>query len=266
MTKIINAELDALPNGEEERGKLLPALLGAKLRRMRKYLGLPQGGMLRRINPTEFDDQNRARVSQYERSERAISIVELLKTSRLIDGVTMEMLADDKLDLPDWIRDPKEVNSEDGNQPAQQQSAENRAEKTETNNDDDSADTPPAKNACAPENDCSPEAVINESLRAEGTSETDDTEPVLFSVAAPISSSVAADVYSVSLSAEDADDCKDIFLKMLDELPPKKIENMSLSKFLELMILAARDDHRTRGAESALANRIRLLFDGAVRG
>lgn len=253
MPKIMTAELDAPPN-TEERGKLLPARLGEKLRRIRKHYRLTQGEMLRIINPTEFDDHNRARVSQYERSERALSLIELYNYAQY-GGVTMEMLVNDALDLSAWIRDPEEDNDENGDQPAQEQSAGEQAEKTEKVNDGDlgnGADAPPAKHASEPEDNFSPEAETNESFRAEAESDTEDTEPV---------SSSAADVYSLSLSEGDAGDCKVIYLNLLGELPFNKMEMIPQNKFLEQMILAARDDHQARGAESALAERIRLFFD-----
>lgn len=252
MTAEINAPPDA-----EERGKLLPARLGEKLRRIRIHYRLTQGEMLRLVNPTEFDDNNRARVSQYERSERALSLIELYNYAQFA-GVTMETLVDDELDLPAWIRDPEEDMGENGDQPAQEQSAGEQAEKTEAINDGDSgddADAPPAKHASELEDNFSPEAETNESFRGEAESDTEDTEPV---------STSAADVYSLSLSEGNAGDCKVIYLNLLGELPFNKMEMIPQNKFLELMILAARDDHQARGAESALANRIRLLFDGAA--
>lgn len=238
------AELNAPPDAEE-RGKLLPARLGEKLRRIRIHYRLTQGEMLRLINPTEFDDNNRARVSQYEHSERALSLIELYNYARYA-GVTMETLVDDELDLPAWIRDPDENIGENGDQPAQEQSAGEQAGKTKTINDGDlgtDADVPPAKHASEPEDNFSPEAETNESFRAEAEIDTEDTEPA---------SSSAMDVYSLSLSEGDAGDCKVIYLNQLGKLPFNKMKMIPQNKFLELMILAARATIRRAARKARL--------------
>ncbi len=59
--------------------------------------------MLLIINPNETLENNRARVSQYERSERVPSLVETYNYARFA-GVPVEALLDDAIDLPATIR------------------------------------------------------------------------------------------------------------------------------------------------------------------
>ena len=82
-----------------KRSELAPTRLGEKLHRIRRAYGLTQGEMLRIINPTELDDTNRARVSQYERGERVPSIIEIFNYAKFA-GITIEILVNDALNLP----------------------------------------------------------------------------------------------------------------------------------------------------------------------
>ncbi len=83
----------------EKRGELAPARLGEKLKSIRARYDLTQGKMLLIVNPTELDEGNRARVSQYENGLRVPSLVETYNYARFA-GVPLETLLNDDLDLP----------------------------------------------------------------------------------------------------------------------------------------------------------------------
>lgn len=83
----------------EKRGELAPKRLGEKLRRIRDDYDLTRDKMLLIVNPTEVTEDNRARVSQYERSLRIPSLVETYNYARFA-GVMMETLVNDEFDLP----------------------------------------------------------------------------------------------------------------------------------------------------------------------
>jgi transcriptional regulator with XRE-family HTH domain len=74
-----------------------PIRLAEKLVRIRQALGLSQNQMLRRINAAE--KITREDVSKYERGLREPSLLVLLEYSR-VAGVWVDVLIDDKLDLP----------------------------------------------------------------------------------------------------------------------------------------------------------------------
>lgn len=59
--------------------------------------------MLLIINPEETTGNNRARVSQYERGDRVPSLVEVYNYA-LYTGISVDILMDDDLDLPDRYR------------------------------------------------------------------------------------------------------------------------------------------------------------------
>lgn len=80
-------------SGRRER----PARLGAKLAEIRTALGLSQNGMLRHLG---LDDQmTREEISAYERGVREPSLQTLLRYAEAA-GVWLDVLADDRLDLP----------------------------------------------------------------------------------------------------------------------------------------------------------------------
>lgn len=87
----------------KKRGELAPSRLGEKLRRIRDDYDLTQGKMLLIVNPTEFCETNRARISQYENGTRVPSLIELYNYAGFA-GVTMETLINDELDLPATTR------------------------------------------------------------------------------------------------------------------------------------------------------------------
>ena len=74
-----------------------PERLGEKLTQIRNALGLSQNEMLSRMG---LDERlNRDDISKYERGVREPSLLVLLQYARLA-GVSMESLADDKMNLP----------------------------------------------------------------------------------------------------------------------------------------------------------------------
>ena len=81
--------------GRKPRAK--PERLAEKLRAIREALGLSQGEIVRRLNAGEMIDAKH--VSKFELGEREPSLLVLLRYAR-IAGVAIDVLADDKLDLP----------------------------------------------------------------------------------------------------------------------------------------------------------------------
>jgi transcriptional regulator with XRE-family HTH domain len=75
----------------------IPAKLGAKLTKIRKYLGVSQDGLVRKFGLS--DRLTRNEVSKYERGVREPALAVLLKYARAAD-VNVEVLMDDELDFP----------------------------------------------------------------------------------------------------------------------------------------------------------------------
>ncbi len=229
-----------------KRGELAPARLGEKLRRIREDYDLTQGKMLLIINPTEFSEVNRARVSQYENGTRVPSLVELYNYARFA-GVTMETLVNDELDLPANTRQSK---SDFSNYEELLMGRE--AKNSEINNGDDSfnaEDVLPVENTSGPDGNSSFKTRTIEPLQMESdTSHTNCSSP-------------SGAIYSIRLSEEISDDGKTVFLNLLKELPFIKMGRISPEKFLEQSIAAGLDDYHARHAESALARRMQLLFE-----
>lgn len=75
-----------------------PKRLASKLRQLRGLLGLTQEQLARAVDHVESPPQP-GHISEYERGRREPSLLFLLAVSRLA-GVQMEILVDDKLDLP----------------------------------------------------------------------------------------------------------------------------------------------------------------------
>ncbi|HEX8499411.1 MAG TPA: helix-turn-helix transcriptional regulator [Pyrinomonadaceae bacterium] len=81
--------------GRKSRDK--PERLAEKLRAIREAFGLSQGELVRRLDAGELIDAKH--VSKFELDEREPSLLVLLRYARLA-GVTIDVLADDELDLP----------------------------------------------------------------------------------------------------------------------------------------------------------------------
>lgn len=77
-----------------------PERLGEKLRQIRLMLGLSQSEMLRRLDAEDLITYHQ--ISGYESGKREPSLLILLQYAR-VAGVSMEVLADDELDLPEKL-------------------------------------------------------------------------------------------------------------------------------------------------------------------
>ena len=77
-----------------------PARLAEKLLQIRTALGLSQNGMLRRLGIAEKGYRNY--ISDFENDVREPSLPVLLKYARVV-GVTMDVLVDDDLELPEQL-------------------------------------------------------------------------------------------------------------------------------------------------------------------
>jgi transcriptional regulator with XRE-family HTH domain len=80
--------------------RLKPARLGEKLLRIRETLGLSQDGMVERLGV--LGTLTSASISGYEKAQREPPLLVLLRYADLAN-VHLEVLADDRLDLPGRI-------------------------------------------------------------------------------------------------------------------------------------------------------------------
>ena len=81
--------------------RVKPERLAEKLRAIRDAFGLSQGELVRRLDAGELIDAKH--VSKFELGEREPSLLVLLRYARLA-RVSMDVLADDELDLPARLR------------------------------------------------------------------------------------------------------------------------------------------------------------------
>jgi len=230
----------------EKRGELSPLRLAEKLKRIRLYHGLTQGKMLLIINPTESDEGNRARVSQYETGLRVPSLVEVYNYARFA-GVTVETLLNDSLDLPAAMQQSNSVSRRD-----ETALMETEAKSTETIKNGDSSfnteDIPPVETSSELQEIPSSRTRTIELLQIQG--ETNNKNRAS-----------SAATYLIRLSEEISDDGKAVFLNLLGELPFNKMGRITPEKFVEQSIAAGLDDYHARHSESALARRMQLLFE-----
>jgi len=82
--------------GQGSRAK--PKRLGEKLLGIRNSLGLSQNGIARRMGMSDVLTQSN--VSEFESGRREPSLLVLLQYAR-VGGVTIDILADDMVDLPE---------------------------------------------------------------------------------------------------------------------------------------------------------------------
>lgn len=261
-----------------KRGELSPTRLGAKLKQIRLDHQLTQGKMLIIVNPTEFTEGNRARISQYENGWRVPSPVEIYNYARFA-GVSVEMLLDDNLDLPSTTRqslDEQQMTEQQQQaEPKRQLSNAGKKEKENLAGDESErlAALPPPSNADEEKSSGEPKALHTADNTADESFEItpgnwSQTPDIQFQTkddptAADFSSAAAAatqSIYSIRLSEQIDCYCKQAYLKLLDELPFEKFGQIPPDKFLEQSIAAALDDYYARRLESALARRMRFLF------
>lgn len=81
-----------------KESRLLPQKMGPKLKRIRKELGLSQGGMLKKLGFDEDDGLFRSSISGYELGTRIPPHNVVLAYARLANIYT-DVLLDDDLDL-----------------------------------------------------------------------------------------------------------------------------------------------------------------------
>ena len=81
--------------------RVKPERLAEKLRAIRDAFGLSQGELVRRLDAGELIDAKH--VSKFELGEREPSLLVLLRYARLA-RVSIDVLADDELDLPARLR------------------------------------------------------------------------------------------------------------------------------------------------------------------
>ena|SRR5947209_19734542 len=81
--------------------RVKPERLSEKLRTIRDALSLSQGELVRRLEAEDLIDAKH--VSKFELGEREPSLLVLLRYARLA-GVSMDILADDEMDLPTKLR------------------------------------------------------------------------------------------------------------------------------------------------------------------
>ena len=77
--------------------RVKPERLAEKLRAIRDAFGLSQGELVKRLDAGDLIDAKH--VSKFELGEREPSLIVLLRYARLA-RVSMDVLADDELDLP----------------------------------------------------------------------------------------------------------------------------------------------------------------------
>ena len=92
------------------RKRPTPARLPEKLLQLRKFLGLTQDQMAERLKDVPSPPQP-AHISRFEAGTREPSLLCLLEISRLVPGVTLEQLLDDRLELHLSRRSPANVRS-----------------------------------------------------------------------------------------------------------------------------------------------------------
>jgi transcriptional regulator with XRE-family HTH domain len=85
--------------GRKPRAK--PERLAEKLRTIRDARGLSQGELVKRLGAEDLIDAKH--VSKFELGEREPSLLVLLRYARLA-GISIDVLADDELDLPARLR------------------------------------------------------------------------------------------------------------------------------------------------------------------
>lgn len=79
-----------------------PKRLGLKVRQIRRALGLTQAELIELLRRAGVKGLVQGSVSAYESSRREPSLIFLLTLARAA-GVTVEVLIDDKLDLPEKL-------------------------------------------------------------------------------------------------------------------------------------------------------------------
>lgn len=257
----------------KKRGELAPSRLGEKLKQIRENIpDLTQGKMLLIINPNETLENNRARVSQYERSKRVPSLVETYNYARFA-GVPVEELLDDAIDLPATIRSslggldkPKEETAHNDNAEIGNENLSNNANtiergesenlsRREFNRGDENPEKQLELNAVG-----APDEAPDDKDRSSETSSAAEVSPNATCDSPPLNDArfrkaaatdvadrvaVVADpivaILSIRLSGEILYDSKTVYLESLGKLPFEEMGRFTPQQFLEQAIAAAYD-------------------------
>lgn len=283
------------------RKKLSPGRLGEKIRQIRWYLYLTQGKMLLIVNPLENTEENRARISQYERGIRVPSLVEV-KNYADYAGIGIEILTNDDLELPDAIRRAKNPKGK-----SRRPRTKNSAGRKNAGPTIYYVAPPPAVDKSHEDVQLPPEAAARSAVSGSAVEEPEQLEqpgqsaqperlemrnqsdapgsdrdslaanPLPLTavpkaddvvVATDIAAASAAPIsesFSMVFSETAALDCKAIYHEAIDLLPLNRFARLTPAVLIELMVAAACDDFQTRGAESAIARRLQL-FTAAETG
>lgn len=284
------------------RKKLSPRRLGEKIRQIRWYFHLTQGKMLLIVNPLETTEENRARIGQYERGIRVPSLVEV-KNYADHAGISIEILTNDDLELPDAIRRAKNPKSKSRRTRTKNSSGRKNAGPTIYY-----VAPPPAVDKSHEEVQLPPEAAArstavfgsaveepeqieqpgqsaqpeNREMRKQSDAPGSDRDSLAANplpltavpkaddvvVATDIASAPAAPIsesFSMVFSEAAALDFRAMYHEAIDRLPLNRFAQLTPAVLIELMVAAACDDFQTRGAESAIARRLQL-FTAAETG
>lgn len=246
----------------EKKGEIAPAKLASKLKQIRLSGGLTQGKMLKIIHPSESNEINRARISQYELGTRIPSLTGIFSYAQFA-GVTVEALIDDKIDLPkigegnrnkrnksfvkrtksaaDENRDGNEINKVEENKP--ENSAASKLEKQVLPESSvfDGVDLTDVSNFCLPDEPHLKNSLLSEDGQA-SNHERDE-----FS----LNSADVETTITITLSDELTHSCKTAYLDLLGRLPFHKMKLLTPDRFTEKLIKAALEDYIKHPDESA---------------
>ena len=282
------------------RKKLSPRRLGEKIRQIRWYFHLTQGKMLLIVNPLETTEENRARIGQYERGIRVPSLVEV-KNYADHAGIGIEILTNDDLQLPDAIRQAKNPKGKSRRTRTKNSAGRKTAGPTiyyvapppAVDKSHAEVQLPPeaaARSAVSgsaveepeqleqPGQSAQPERLEmrNQFDAPDSNRDSLAAKPLPLTAVPAANDVIAADIaaapaapisesFSMVFSEAAALDFKAIYHEAIDLLPINRFTRLTPAVLIELMIAAACDDFRARGAESAIARRLQL-FTAAETG
>jgi len=244
------------------RKKLAPQRLPEKLLNIRQYIGLSQGKMLRAINPIEKSENNRSRVSQYERCLRVPAIVQVQNYAEEAK-IDVGILTDDNLELPAYIKEqPKNSRSKDRrgvtiklNNPTGEKSSTKKNKKSSSKAKSMNEKPVSKQEFLIPQNDTETKSLTENNLLVDEnkslhlTGENLDAQTVL------------AETYSIHLPIKILSQCRGLYHELIDQMPFDKISRLSFDTLIENIFTVSFNDYKNRGTESAISNRIRQLIE-----
>jgi hypothetical protein len=254
--------------------------------------------------PLDQSGNNRARVSQYERSLRVPSLVEVQNYANAAN-IGVELLTNDNLDLPISIRrkarlnqDKRRRKSQVGKEPRKTNiSVRKRGKKhhgaiyyaaavqsavihNQANADYQPNINPQTEPASQSANKESFQTASDEEKQFQKTDGRADSAAKAVATAdvisindddtatssATVAAAPNAQTHPMHLSEETERICKPVYLELLGELPFGKMSLLTPEKFIELAFAVVANDFHTRESESAIAHRIRLLIENKDAG